>query len=88
MPCSHYRRAVAIKPDFADAHYNLGNALAGRSVSGGVTQLSPGVALNPTLPTPQESLRNVSAAMERAAETDFQKRLLHQGERPADGPKN
>ena len=27
---AHYRKAVKTKPDYADAHYNLGNALARR----------------------------------------------------------
>ena len=27
---AHYEKALALEPRFAEAHYNLGNALAGR----------------------------------------------------------
>ena len=38
---AHYRTALEIKPDFAEAHYNLGNALAG-APGGAPSTLGPG----------------------------------------------
>ena len=52
-PSPHYQKALAVKPDYAAAHNNLGLALAGRGqIEEAIAHYQKALGLSPTTPRP------------------------------------
>jgi tetratricopeptide (TPR) repeat protein/SAM-dependent methyltransferase len=78
----HYRRAVALKPDYAEAHMNLGNALTEQGL---LDQAIPCygrvIELDPRAAVAHYNIANVLARLHRLAEAEehFRRAIACQG---------
>jgi tetratricopeptide (TPR) repeat protein len=65
---AHYQKALAIQPDHAKAHYNLGNALAAQSkLDEAIVEFQKALAIQPDQP---EVLNNLATALLRNGQVD------------------